>query len=183
VSEILRELVQQLKEHETLLSQLIVVPHPTFPVYTQWAVIEQLLRTNLNLPVQEWVESGQEYAKEATSTELLSDADRRKLWEGAAQSALTEARKQKWGADYTLAEAQAGVEKIQTGLQRDLVVPDIEDDDDEYDFEDQDEEGDDSMDVDAPAAETGTGGAGSVKAVPSLSLDVLMKFMATGNDV
>jgi hypothetical protein len=183
VSEILREIVQQLKEHETLLSQLIVVPHPTFPIHTQYAVIEQLLRTSLSLPVQEWIESGQEYAKEATNTELLSDPDRRKLWEDAAQLALTEARKQKWGADYTLAEAQDGVENIQTGLQRELVVPDLEEDDDDYDFEDQDGDGDDSMDVDGPAAEAGAREAENVAAVPPLSLDVLMKFMSTGNEV
>lgn len=185
VTEILREIVQQLREHEELLSQLIAVPHPTFPIHTQYLVIEQLLKTNLTLPVQEWVESGQAHAKEAAQEELLSDADRLKLWEGAPQAVLNEMRKQKWGADYTLAEVQTGIDTVETGLLRELNEPaldDEEDDDDSDDGEEQEAQGD-IMDVDTSTNPAGAAEPDATPSVPALSLDVLLKFMSTGKDV
>ncbi|ETN38429.1 uncharacterized protein HMPREF1541_06464 [Cyphellophora europaea CBS 101466] len=179
-------LAHELKENEDVLSRLVVVPNPQFPIHTQYMIAEHLLQTNTPLPVQEWIESGKEYAREAVQEELLSDFDRRKIWYDAPRAALAQARKQKWGADYTLAEVQAGIETIETGLRRKLVEPPLDDDDDE-EFEDEEEEGEEedseSMEVDPITnAGTTTTTADVSASVPPMSLDVMMRFMSMAKD-
>lgn len=191
MSESLRVLAQELQNNEDLLSKLIVVPSAHFPIHTQYMVAEHLLSTGIPLPVQEWIENGQEYARDADSDEILSDFDRRRLWYDATRLALPEALRQKWGHDYTLAEIEAGVDTVETGLQRELVVPsDDDDDDDDEEFEDEGDEDEDeeggegeSMDIDGAVTEDATKGAGDVaSAVPPMTMDVLMKFMSTAKD-
>lgn len=195
MSESLRVLADELQKNEELLSKLIVVPNAHFPIHTQYMVAEHLLATGIPLPVQEWIDSGQEYARDAESEEILSDLDRRRLWYDAPRTALAEARKQKWGADYTLEEIQAGVATIETGLKRELVEPPLDDEDEEFEdeeFEDEEEEEEegaqdaaegDSMNIDGTTTGDPTEGvpdAGS--AVPPMTMDVLMKFMSTAKD-
>lgn len=188
VSESLRVLADELQKNEDLLSKLIVVPNTHFPIHTQYMVAEHLLQTGIPLPVQEWIDSGQEYARDAESEEILSDFDRRRLWYDAPRTALAEARKQKWGADYTLAEIQAGVATIETGLTRELVEPPLDDEDEEFEDEEeeeaeQDEAEDDSMNVDGATAGDGTKGiVDAASAVPPMTMDVLMKFLSTAKD-
>lgn len=155
-----------------------------------------LLRTKLEPDVEEWLEQGQTCAKDSnTNAQMLRDCDRRELWQWAPSAANVEARKQKWGADYTLAEVEGGVEKVVTGLQRELVVPaeDV-DDDDEFDSdgdgdgdEDEDQEAEEEvMDVDAkpgfnrqlqPVEATASALRPSA---PQMPLESVHKFMTTG---
>lgn len=188
MSESLRTLADELQKNEDLLAKLIVVPNAQFPIHTQYMIAEHLLQTNIPLPVQEWIESGQEYARDAESEEILSDFERRRLWYGAPRTALAEARKQKWGADYTLAEVQAGVGTVATGLARELVEPPLNDEDEEFEDEEEEEEEQgegegESMDVDGTATgDAARSVADAASSVPPMSMDVLMKFLSTAKD-
>ena len=112
---------------------MVVYPLPQFPGRTQEHILQQLLRTKLEPEVDDWVERGQEITQKSPteSSYRLSNNDLDELWEWAPQDATKEGMKQKWGADYTLAEIQMGVDKVKTGLERELKVP--EDDDNEED--------------------------------------------------
>jgi hypothetical protein len=190
-SQILTELADELETNNDLLSKIVVVPAKDFPIHTQFAVAEHLLATGISLPVQEWLDSGEQYAKEAESNEILSDFDRRKLWYDSKNICLEAFRKQKWLADYTRAEVLDGVEKVETGLKRELVVPSLDDDSDE-DFGESDEEeggGDEdnkygeAMDVDTANTDGGAKpSAGAAPSVPPMSLDVLKRFKSTAKD-
>lgn len=194
----LTELSRTLTTHSSLLSRLIALPNANFPVHTHWPVIEALLATHLSLPVQEWVEAGVSHAQSATEQELLDDEDRKRLWNEAGAIAVGEARKQRWGADYTLEEVRRGVGEVRTGLRRELVVPDEEEEEDdeeegdEFEEDESEDEGDEQaagagekMDVDAKSGGAARGGGeAKVKSqqVPLMSLDVLLKFASTGKD-
>ena len=151
---------------------------------------EHLLSTHLSLPVQEWIESGQQAAEEATAKGLLSDSDRAKLWATAPNIALQEARKQKWGQDYTLAEVQGGVEAVVTGLKRELIVPEQDDDEDMEDDEDEEDDDDEedaaeAMEVDGNTAQTratNLQGTNISRAPPTDLVDILY-FASTGREI
>lgn len=49
------------------------------------------------------------------------------LWNWAGRAANELARQHEWGGDFTLAEREAGVENVVTGLRRKLVETDSED--------------------------------------------------------
>jgi mediator of RNA polymerase II transcription subunit 8, fungi type len=165
-----------------------------FPARYQSDVIQMLLRTKLEPDVEEWVEQGEGYAKDSNpASHLLSDHHRRELWQWAPSAANAEALKQKWGADYTLAEVEGGVEHIETGLKRELVAPlpdEDMDEEDEDEDEEEDEEGDEdeeAMEVDTgPDATTSsqprpaTGTTVSAVTVPQMPLGSVHKFMTTG---
>jgi hypothetical protein len=188
----LRSLASEFEKNRELLSKIIAVPAVNFPIHTRYMVAEHLLATGVSLPVQEWLESGEDYAREAERDEILSDYERRRLWFDALNITGTVGRKQKWGADYTLAEVQAGVDSISTGLERELVVPDIDEEDYEEEFEDEGEEeaGDEgndddgeAMDIDRPnAANAERGVVDPSSAIPPMTMDVLMRYMSTAKD-
>jgi len=145
--------------------------------------------------VEDWVEQGQTigHSVQSASAAPLSDNDSTELWQWAPRAANQEVRKEKWGADYTLAEKKAGIQKVETGLHRDLVEPpddynDGEDDhkDGEQDSGDEDEaEGEEMEDIIQPQAKHGGTGAGqgvaSKPAIPSMPLDSIFRFITTGN--
>ena len=117
-----------------------------FPGRYQSDVIQMLLRTKMEPDVEEWFEQGQSLGKDLKSTpQMLRDNDRQALWQWAPGAANAEARRQKWGADYTLAEVQNGIEDIVTGLKRELMEPppDEDMDEDKDDFGDDDDEEED----------------------------------------
>lgn len=49
------------------------------------------------------------------------------LWNWAGRAANELARQHEWGGDFTLAEREAGVENVVTGLRRKLIDSDFED--------------------------------------------------------
>lgn len=149
-----------------------------------------LLRTKLEPNIEDWVKEGENLTlRRNTSQRGLSDNDRESLWQWAPGEANAWARKQTWGADFTRAEAVAGVENVVTGLGRDLVEPpededDGVDDDDEDEFEASDsEDGGDAMDIEKPQpkAETKAATTRDVSfSANQMSLSSLHKFMTTG---
>ena len=139
--------------------------------------------------VEEWFEQGQSHAKDANAaSQMLSSKDRQELWQWAPGAANGLARKQKWGADYTLAEVQSDVENVVTGLKRELVEPPPDEDDmDEDDFGEEDEDDEDKegvMEVDADAGAVGSpqavATAATEKSIPQMPMESVHKFMVTG---
>ena len=116
----------------------------------------------------------------------MSDSARNELWQWAPDAAMTEGFfKQKWGADYTLAEIESGVDKVVTGLRRELVVPeDDEDSDAEEDEEAQDADEGDAMQVDdkgvASQGASDAAGSGAALDMPQMPLESVHRFMTTG---
>ena len=143
-----------------------------------------MLRTKLEPDVEDWVEQGaKKISKESVGA--LSDRDRNELWQWAPSAANAEARRQKWGADYTLAEKEAGVEEVVTGLRRELVVPpdETEEEDEEYEevTEEEEDEEADKMDVETRQKPNVSGQAASSRpAASSMPLNSIHKFMVTG---
>jgi mediator of RNA polymerase II transcription subunit 8, fungi type len=139
ISNNLKNVSDQLKEHQDLLSSMVVYPLPQFPGRTQEHILQLLLRTKLEPEVDDWVERGRDMADAASKNSLyrLSNNDLDQLWDSAPQDATKEGMKQKWGADYTLAEIQLGVQHVRTGLTRELKIP--EDDDNEETMEEEEE--------------------------------------------
>ena len=153
--------------------------------------MQMLLRTKLEPDVEEWVEKGQSLAKDANmTTQMLGDKERAELWHWAPGAANSLARKQKWGADYTLAEVQSGIEHVVTGLKRELVEPPPDEDtDDEDDFfgdddEDEDDEEAGSMDIDTQSSAVGASHQTAPKTGQQESTQMPMesvhRFMITG---
>ena len=160
-----------------------------FPGRHQSDVIQMLLRTKMEPDVEEWFEQGQSLAKDANTTSpMLRDKDRHELWQWAPGAANAEARRQKWGAEYTLAEVQNGIENVVTGLKRELVEPppdeDMDEDDDDFgddDDEEEDEEG--SMEVDAKpdgADYSPSSTSRPETAGPQMPMESVHKFLTTG---
>ena len=147
-----------------------------------------MLRTKLEPEVEDWVEQGQQHGM-LTSDRALSGGELNEFWQWAPGTANAEARKQKWGADYTLAEMKAGIDTVATGLRRTLVQPPDEtgDEEDEYEEVTDEEEGDednedegDKMDV----VETQAGRPGATPIASSTQKNIplagIHKFMVTG---
>jgi mediator of RNA polymerase II transcription subunit 8 len=197
ISNNLKNVSEQLAEHQELLSSIVVYPLPQFPGRTQEHILQQLLRTKLEPEVEEWVERGQEIAHTASSdlSLRLSDSDLDQLWESAPQDASKEGMKQKWGADYTLAEVQMGVEHVKTGLKRELKIPEDDNEetveDDEEGEEDATDEEDDDADndkMDVVEIRRKPGGSGLQYEVsdrppiaPPMPLENVFRFMMTGS--
>jgi hypothetical protein len=168
-----------------------------------------LLRTKLEPDVEEWFEEGQKYASSSRSSGAISAAgaglhgntilredDRTELWSWAPRAANKEARKQKWGADYTLAEVQGGVSNVKTGLKRELIEPegdedmdddeDLLDDEDENDADDADEvDGDGDAEGMAVTSQPGkrmssTGAGSKEKILRQMPMESVHRFMTTG---
>ena len=195
----LKNVIDQLKEHQELFGSMVVYPLPQFPGRTQEHILQQLLRTKLEPEVDDWVERGLDITQKSLteSAYRLSNNDLDDLWEWAPQDASKEGMKQKWGADYTLAEIQMGVDKIKTGLERELKIP--EDDDNEDAMEDEEEEGEeeevtgeedddaesDKMDVIEIRRKPGGSGlryevSDRPPVAPPMPLENVFRFMMTG---
>ena len=200
ISNNLKNVSDQLKEHHDLLNSMVVYPLPQFPGRTQEHILQQLLRTKLEPEVDDWVERGQDIAQTASkdSSYRLSDNDLDQLWDSAPQDASKEGMKQKWGADYTLIEIQMGVENVKTGLSRELKIPDIDDNDETMEDdeegeeeisdgeEDDDDVDNDKMDISEIRRKPG-GPSLQYEAsdrppiVPPMPLENVFRFMMTGS--
>src|SRR2546423_1981602 len=205
ISDNLKNVSDQLEEHQELLNSTVVYPLPQFPGRTQEHILQQLLRTKLEPEVSDWVEMGQDIAQAVSKDSLhrLSDNDLDQLWEWAPQDASQEGIKQKWGADYTLAEIQAGVERVATGLKRELKIPEdddneetVEGDDEEEEEEEEEEDGDvdeeddgvdrDKVDVIEVRRKPGSSGlhheaVDQPPSAPPMPLENVFRFMTTGS--
>jgi mediator of RNA polymerase II transcription subunit 8 len=203
ISNNLKNVTDQLKEHQELLGSTVVYPLPQFPGRTQEHILQQLLRTKLEPEVEDWVEKGRDITQKRLkeSSYHLSNNDLDELWEWAPQEASKQGMKQNWGADYTLAEIQMGVDRIKTGLDRELKIPEddneeaMEDDEEDEEGEEEevtDEEEDDDDDVESDKMDVieirrKPGGSGLQYEVsdrptvaPPMPLENVFRFMMTG---
>ena len=189
-------LSKQLSQYHDLYASTVAFPLPTFPGRTQDVVLQQLLRTRLEPAVDDWIEHGQTVAQEILYPDPSGGPTKElpQLWEWAPIAASEEAQKQKWGADYTLAEIESGIENVVTGLKRILTIPEEADsdeaeDDDEEDEDDEDDgEEDENEDVEmaglgvnVKSVDTGpqiTDTAGQHN--PPMILDNIFRYMMQG---
>ncbi|KAK5045384.1 hypothetical protein LTR84_009248 [Exophiala bonariae] len=192
ISNNLQTITDSLSKHRETFSSAVVNPLPQFPGKERAFILETLLRTKLEPSVEEWIEEGETVAtqQQKSAHRGLSTADRDALWQWAPGAANAEARKQKWGADYTLQEIQNGIENVKTGLLRELVEPpeddDVDDDDeDEYDEVTDDETGPvDKMDIEPlnpdPKSTSPAQNPPLLPRAPQMSMESMHKFMTTG---
>lgn len=185
ISNNLQSIAEQIAEHQQDLSSTQAFPLPQYPGKQQGFILETLLRTKLEPNVEEWLDEGRRMATEEQNRTNLSDQARSELWQWAPSAANAEARKQKWGADYTLAEKLNGIENVITGLKRELIEPadDIDEEEDDYDDISDDDEEEDKMDVEQPQTGAAAGRSGSPQqstAAPQMPLETIHRFMTTG---
>ncbi len=146
----------------------------------------------MELQTEEWIEEGEKIAiQQKQGTRGLTDDERNELWQWAPGAANKEARRQKWGADYTLEEIQRGIANVVTGLRRELVEPPEDDldgeeeEEDEYEVtDDEEEEDEDKMEVEQVKPESKPGlSATSLpvqRSVAQMPLQNIHKYMTTG---
>lgn len=188
ISSNLQQVNTSLADHHDLLASTVAFPSMQFPGRYQSDVIQMLLRTKMEPDVEEWLEQGQSLGKDMSSTsQMLRDQDRQELWQWAPGAANAEARRQKWGADYTLAEVQNGIVNVVTGLRRELAEPppddDMDEDEDDFGEDDNDEEEDTSMKVDSKPGAAGSSLSTTAtleSTGPEMPMESVHRFMTTG---
>ena len=145
ISTNLQSVSKQLSQYQNLYGSAVAFPLPQFPGRTQEILLQQLLRTRLEPGVEEWMEQGQTVAQDVLQPDHLGkpDVDLQEVWEWAPGAANAQARRQHWGADYSRAEVESGIEKVISGLKRKLQVPEEGEssEEDEDDEEDEEEDG------------------------------------------
>lgn len=192
ISNNLQQIAAQLSEYQDLFQSTVAFPLPQFPGKERAFILETLLRTKLEPNIEDWIEEGGKIAagQAKDSQPGLSIQDRSALWQWAPSAANREARRQKWGADYTLEEKQRGIETIVTGLQRELVEPPDDEGDDEGDeeeeeeYEESEDEDEDKMDVEPTKSQSTAATSNDIAAISAtpnqMSVDKIHKFMVTG---
>ncbi|KIX00202.1 uncharacterized protein Z518_10340 [Rhinocladiella mackenziei CBS 650.93] len=192
ISNNLQTIVAQLSEHRDTFQSTVAYPLPQFPAKERHFILETLLRTKLEPNVEDWVEEGENISarQHKSAQQGLSDEDRNSLWRWAPGAANKEARRQKWGADFTLEEKQHGIEDVITGLRRALVEPpdeegDEEQEEEEEEYEVTDDEDEDKMEVEQAKPESiPQQAAGEIPpatlTVNQMPFQTIHKFMTTG---
>ncbi|KIW12409.1 hypothetical protein PV08_09686 [Exophiala spinifera] len=193
ISNNLQQIAAQLSEYQDLFQSTVAFPLPQFPGKERAFILETLLRTKLEPSIEDWIEEGGKIAagQAKGSQSGLSIQERTALWQWAPSAANREARRQKWGADYTLEEKQRGIDTVVTGLQRELVEPPDDEDDDEGDEEEEEEDYEESVDEDKDkmdveptnsqaTAVSSKATAAALTTTDQLSVDKIHKFMVTG---
>lgn len=160
-------------------------PLPNFPGPPQEHVLNQLTRKKLDPQTEDWIA---EYAKPRTrdAAQLngthngdvsegasVTDEDYRELWMWAGSTSMDIANgmmmSDAFEDNYTLAEREAGIESVVTGLKRNL----------DEDSDDEDEEGgDDEKMEDVLPSKPAKPGVDTSQ--PPLKLETLLRFMSTG---
>ncbi|KAM3516206.1 hypothetical protein MY11210_000228 [Beauveria gryllotalpidicola] len=161
-----------LSENAELFARVAVRPSTNYPGRAQENVLTQLLRKKLEPDVEELVERGREAARRATPegvAELQAIWDELRAW---TQSRIAEYVRDEAGDVYTREERAMGVEKVRTGLRREIEEDEEEEDDDEED-DDDDDDGRDGATAAAAA------GGNEVAALPPRGpeIETLLWFM------
>ncbi|KIW42356.1 uncharacterized protein PV06_05916 [Exophiala oligosperma] len=193
ISNNLQQIAAQLSEYQDLFKSTVAFPLPQFPGKERAFILETLLRTKLEPNIEDWIEEGGKIAagQAKDSHSGLSAQERSALWQWAPGAANREARRQKWGADYTLEEKQRGIATVVTGLQRELIEPPDDEGDDEGDeeeeeeeYEESEEEDEDKMDVELTKSQTTAATSKTTTAISTtpnqMSVDKIHKIMVTG---
>jgi mediator of RNA polymerase II transcription subunit 8 len=165
-------------------------PHAAFPGHSHEIVLQQLLRKKAEPTVEDWVEDNTNPAKVAKwdngRDTGLGEDEQAELW-AFAKPASTQTAGQMYSSgafdyEYTLAEKEAGVDSVVTGLRRKLNKT-MDDDDEDDEDEDEDEEMEDRVDEDVmPAAKPPNDPFGGIKGIdkskPALPIEAWLKFMS-----
>ncbi|KAM0717711.1 hypothetical protein Q7P37_007563 [Cladosporium fusiforme] len=165
-------------------------PHASYPGHAHEPVIQQLLRKKAEPSVEDWIDDNTNPAKVAKWDDGLdtglSDQEQKELWEFAkptSRSMFAEfTQRGAFDFEYTLAEKDAGVDNVVTGLRRKLGKK-LDDEDDDSEDEDEDEEMEDRMEEDVmPAAKPPSDPFGDVKGVDksksAIPIESWLKFMS-----
>ena len=174
--------------HRQFLREAHAYPLTNFPGHTQENLLGQLLRKKLEPGVENWIEEytigrhdrdGEQQVNGVEANEGLSDREMRELWSWASTTSqgIVAPMLEEDGAfadDYTIAEREAGVENVMTGLKRKL--------DGESDEEDEDDEGNDEKMADTMPGTAKVAGdeAGVNASLPPMPLEAVLKFTTTG---
>ena len=175
--------------HRQFLKEAHAYPLTNFPGHTQEGLLGQLLRKKLEPGVENWVEEyttgrkkegGEEHVNGVEPTDGSSDSELRELWAWAAPTSagIVGPMLEEDGAfadDFTIAEREAGVEDVVTGLKRKLDGESDEDEDDEGD-EDKME---DVMPSFAKSAKPEDDGDVD-PSLPPLPLEAVLRFTSSG---
>ncbi|KAK3071656.1 mediator of RNA polymerase II transcription subunit 8 [Teratosphaeriaceae sp. CCFEE 6253] len=177
-----------LDEHRDFLTSLHAYPLPSYPGHTHEGLLQNLLRKRLDIAPEGWVAkySKPRAKQDADGDEViggLDDGDYLDLWSSAAATSKTfwskELREsQEWDDDYTIAEREAGIEGVKTGLKlaRDSgIQPDGSGEED--DDGDEDEKMEDAMPSQRAHATPEPGIDTSLRPMP---METLLRFMTTG---
>lgn len=159
-------------------------------------LLQQLLRKKLHPAAEDWIDEHTNPAKVAKWDDGggLSPAHQRELWRSAGPTSDGIIRPMtKNGAlqyDYTLAEREAGVEKVRTGLRRRLdpkmrrKVDEEDDEEMENEEEDEDKDEDRVMEDVMPAAKLPGDEMREVKGLElgrnALPVEAVMRFVCMG---
>ncbi|KAK3722925.1 mediator of RNA polymerase II transcription subunit 8 [Vermiconidia calcicola] len=205
----LQQLMDTFNAHRQFLKEAHAYPLTNFPGHTQEGLLGQLLRKKLDPGVENWIEehaTGKQHKDDAGAQMnggvdhgRLSDAELRELWNWAGPTSDGIVRPMleddgEFQDDFTIAEREAGVEIVVTGLKRKLGGAS----EDASEDEDEDDEGDEMEDVMPSGSGSGPGGmrlpwempsgdgtgnpendAGDTS-LPPMPLESLLKFATAG---
>ncbi|PNS21858.1 Mediator of RNA polymerase II transcription subunit 8 [Sphaceloma murrayae] len=199
----LASLHETLSSAQPLLTAAHAYPLPSYPARTQEHSLIMLMRKKLQPPVEDWIEEGAKHGtlivghdtvKQPNGittgvAKTLGPTELDDLWEWAGPEGNRLAREigeEAFEDVFTLAEQEAGIENVVTGLRRKFWESDDEDDDDD-DNENRNQAADqaDAMDLDAPDTRPDAikkmDRLGTVDQSRSmLPLEAILKFTNTG---
>ena len=167
--------------HRQFLQEAHAYPLTNFPGHTQENLLGQLLRKKLEPGVEDWVDVHTTKVDDAPVNGLGRD-EMKELWNWAAPASagIVGPMLEEGGEfedDFTIAEREAGVETVVTGLERRLDGDEEEDEGDEDD--EYDEEGDKMEDV-MPSVKKDDGEKGIDPTLPAMPVDSVLRFTTTG---
>lgn len=172
------------------LKEAHAYPLTSFPGHTQEALLGQLLRKKLEPRVEDWID---EYTVKAERESVqingtkagegksgLGGESLAELWRSASTTSqgIVGPMLEEGGDfedDYTLAEREAGVENVVTGLKRKLYGEDESQDGDEDDEDETKNNVEDVMPSTKDRME-----AGIDTSLPAMPLDSVLRFVSTG---
>lgn len=139
-------MLDSLSENSELFARMAIHPSPNFPGRSQETILTQLLRKKLEPDVEELVAVGRETARLATPAGVAQLAD---IWDELRRwthQRIADYVRDEANDVYTAEERALGIDRVRTGLRRDLEDESEEEDEDEE--EDDDGDGDVDMDQD-----------------------------------
>ena len=172
----LAQLSETLHAHESFFQSAHVYPLTNYPGHKHGDLLVELLRKKLQPDAEAWIDAHSTKSNGPGST--FDSQPFKTLWDdvSAISKSIVRPMLDEGGAfadDFTIAEREAGVEKVKTGLRRELEADEASDDGDDDD---------DKMDEDsAPSPIERQEAVPEIDpALPPLSLEAVLRFVSTG---
>ena len=184
----LDQVMRLFEANAQLLKEAHAYPTSSFPGHVHEYMLSQLLRKKLEPGAEDWIyehttkrQAEQQANGVSKHDHGLKDDDLRELWSWASETSrsIVVPMVEDGGAmadNYTIAEREAGVENVSTGLRRDLDRD--SEDDDEDDDDDIDENG--MEDIVPSEQSTDDDEEGIDESLPPMPLENVLRFMTTG---